>query len=62
VLAEELIGVGGLDLPGPHPAEGKELLDRGELLTDAAVPDTAGRPGEQVLGEQLILKGSRILV
>ncbi|HEV8166023.1 MAG TPA: hypothetical protein VGR74_16545, partial [Actinomycetota bacterium] len=55
VVAEEPVGVAGLDLPGPHPGRGQELLDRGEFAADGAVGHAVGQSGQDELGQQVLL-------
>jgi hypothetical protein len=45
----------GLDLPGPHPGGGEELLDRGEPAADGAIGDAVGQAGQDELGQQALL-------
>ena len=57
VLAEEPVGVRGLDLPGEHARMLQELLHGGELAADRAVGHAMGEPGQHVLGHQVLLVG-----
>ena len=56
-LAEEPVGVRGLDLPGEHARVLQELLHRGDLAADRAVRHAVGQPGQHVLGHQVLLIG-----
>ena len=54
-LAEEPVGVRGLDLPGEHARMLQELLHRDDLAADRAVGHAMGQPGQHVLGHQVLL-------
>jgi hypothetical protein len=55
VVAQEPVGVAGLDLPGPHPGRGQERLEGGELAADGAVGHPVGQAGQDELGQQVLL-------
>ena len=57
LLAQEPVGVRGLDLPREHARMLQELLHRGDLAADRAVGHAVGQPGQHVLGHQVLLVG-----
>ena len=59
-LAQEPVGVRGLDFPGEHARVRQELLHRGDLAADRAVGHAVGQPGQHVLRHQVLLIGRRL--
>ena len=54
-LAQEPVGVSGLDLPHRHTRLIQELLHRCDLAADRPIGHPVGQPGQHVLGQQVLL-------